>query len=119
MVWIRVRVTFAVVIFAVLTSAVVTFAVLTFAVVTFAVESAVVTSAVVYVCQKVDAKKRPFTPYISYRKSGVWVKSRETSPVNIRIVRLSISLFSPSWSTFSGIAIFYLPTFYLPKFQTI
>ena len=124
MVWIRVRVTFAVVIFAVLTSAVVTFAVLTSAVVTFAVESAVVTfavvtSAVVYVCQKVDAKKRPFTPYISYSKSGVWVKSRETSPVNIRIVRLSISLFSPSWSTFSGIAIFYLPTFYLPKFQTI
>ena len=110
MVWIRVRVTFAVVIFAVLTSAVVTFAVLTFA---------VVTSTVVYVCQKVDAKKRPFTPYISYRKSGVWVKSRETSPVNIRILRLSISLFSPSWSTFSGIAIFYLPTFYLPKFQTI
>ena len=124
MVWVRVRVTFAVVtfavvIFAVLTSAVVTFAVLTFAVVTFAVESAVVTFAVVYVCQKVDVKKRPFTPYISYRKSGVWVKSRETSPVNIRIVRSSISLFSPSWSTFSGIAILYLPTFYLPKFQTI
>ena len=67
MVWVRVRVTFAVVIFAVLTSAVVTFAVLTSAVLTFAVESAVVTfavvtSAVVYVCQKVDVKKQPFTP---------------------------------------------------------
>ena len=53
MVWVRVRVTFTVVISAVLTSAVVTFAVVTFA---------VVTSAVVYVCQNVDVKKRPFTP---------------------------------------------------------
>ena len=61
MVWVRVRVTFAVltsavVTFAVLTSAVLTFAVVTFAVVTFAVESAVVTfavvtSTVVYVCR--------------------------------------------------------------------
>ena len=50
MVWVRVRVTFAVVTFAVLTSAVLTSDVVTFAVLTSAVLTFAVESAVVYVC---------------------------------------------------------------------